>query len=1040
MAKIKHSDLFAGNIFKKTIDSAKAALQVLGSIEKQVKSILVASTNLAKQTPLKGYKNIKQVEASLKNVASAEANLTKIEAAKIKVQRELERLQAQRVKQQEQLASRQKKINTELQKEQGLLGQLKKRIAELKQQQLFAKTPAELAKVNAQLKTTQREFRRLSQVGTQSTNTFANAIRSFGFKFNFLSDIVSQGVFAISNFVRQGIGGSINLIRDFEKANAELAGVLNTTRDGVSRLTRESERLGSITVKTSSEVTQLQIAYARLGFSQQEIIDLTESTINGSIALNAELDQTAELTGAVVKTFSQFSTTDAPEILDKMVASTQASALSFEKLQTALPVVGGAAEAAGINFDQLLSLLGKLSDAGIDASSSATSLRNIFIESAKQGLNYNQILNKIVSSQDQLTAANDEFGKRAAVSGTILANNIEATAELESVISEAGGTAERVAKEQLDTLDGAIKSLRSAWEGFILSLNRGDAISGRLASVIRFLAENLRTIIKVLGILVGSWIAYRAAIAGANLATKAYAIATRTANAVQLLFTRGTKAATVAVRTFNNTTKTTVLGALVSALTAAVSAFFLFSDAADNAKESQDGFNESVADGAKILEELEDIYKKQGNQLVKTGDFFDNLNKKVKDLNKVGLEALAQTLRDEVAKATREVENETVELLKTVSQDNLQKYSKALEIVTAELEKFNKKTKETKESTEEKETAIKKLRRRIKELNEELLNQAVIGKINNDTFREYFRLTNELKDAEEELQNKVEDASSSIDTLSVKVARASKEIKANLPTVEPLVSEEDVVLTTQRLEVIQAAIVRINESIERASERRIRQLERELEATVERQRQLAEKANQGVLEAQESLAAEQAKQRRLELARQREEVRQQKIKAGFDILSALLAAGRQPGQAITETGALLAALPPIIDAIPTFIEGTGDGTIEDALGKPHLQGQDGYIIRADGKEKIFNPTESALIPQGMSNFEVATLAAEYGRKKDISDSNISLLNEVKKLNQTIKNKPEYLGSDIDTVHKLIRQTVKKGKNIEKNHKRYDNLW
>ena len=47
-----------------------------------------------------------------------------------------------------------------------------------------------------------------------------------------------------------------------------------------------------------------------------------------------------------------------------------------------MPIVGGAAEAAGIGFGELLSLMGKLSDAGIDASMSANALKNIFIESA----------------------------------------------------------------------------------------------------------------------------------------------------------------------------------------------------------------------------------------------------------------------------------------------------------------------------------------------------------------------------------------------------------------------------------------------------------------------------------------------------------------------------------------------------------------------------------------------------------------------------------------------------------------------------------
>ncbi len=58
------------------------------------------------------------------------------------------------------------------------------------------------------------------------------------------------------------------VFKNFEKQNAVLAGVLNKSREEISPLTDEAKRLGSETAKTASEVTQLQIAFARLGFSE----------------------------------------------------------------------------------------------------------------------------------------------------------------------------------------------------------------------------------------------------------------------------------------------------------------------------------------------------------------------------------------------------------------------------------------------------------------------------------------------------------------------------------------------------------------------------------------------------------------------------------------------------------------------------------------------------------------------------------------------------------------------------------------------------
>lgn len=298
---------------------------------------------------------------------------------------------------------------------------------------------------------------------------------------------VGVGLFALVG----AVGGAINIFKDFEQANANLSAVMATaTQPQLDKLRKDAERLGSTTAKSATEVVGLQEAFARLGFETNDIINMTEATINGSVAMNGELDQTANLVGAMIKTFEDFSSVDTPAIIDKMTASTQKSALSFEKLETSLPIVGGAANAAGVDFDTLLALLGKLSDSGIDASSSATALRNIFLESSKQGLNYSQILDKIVNEQDSLTAANDEFGKRAAVSGVILSKNIKETGELADALGDAGGAADKAAKKQLNTLDGALTILESSYQGFILSLENGNGSIGKfIKNVVKVTSE-----------------------------------------------------------------------------------------------------------------------------------------------------------------------------------------------------------------------------------------------------------------------------------------------------------------------------------------------------------------------------------------------------------------------------------------------------------------------------------------------------------------------------------------------------------------------
>ena len=329
--------------------------------------------------------------------------------------------------------------------------------------------------------------------------------------------------FASTGALIAGIGGAINIVKDYEQANADLAAVMRSSGAEQKLLATDAERLGSITAKSATEVVGLQEAYARLGFPTEDIINMTEATISGSIAMNSELAATAELTGAVVNSFDAFSSTDTPAILDKMTLATQKSALNFEKLNSALPNVAGAANAAGVGFDELLGLLGKLSDAGIDASASGTALKNIFIKAAQKGSSYGEILEDISNSSDKLTASVDATGKIAAVSANILAANLSGTAKLTDEL-KAGfdGAAKSAADKRLQTFGGSITLLQSAYEGLILDINKSTGAMGGFKNIIDFVTKNIKGIAIVIGSLVGAFIGLKLAVLGGQAALFVY--------------------------------------------------------------------------------------------------------------------------------------------------------------------------------------------------------------------------------------------------------------------------------------------------------------------------------------------------------------------------------------------------------------------------------------------------------------------------------------------------------------------------------------
>jgi len=63
----------------------------------------------------------------------------------------------------------------------------------------------------------------------------------------------------------------------------------------------------------------------------------------------------------------------------------------------------------------------------------------------------------------------------------VLAKGTKVTKKLTKGLQNAGGAAEKMAKEQLDTLQGSLTILNSAWEGFVLGLLSGDSAFSNMA-------------------------------------------------------------------------------------------------------------------------------------------------------------------------------------------------------------------------------------------------------------------------------------------------------------------------------------------------------------------------------------------------------------------------------------------------------------------------------------------------------------------------------------------------------------------------------
>ena len=311
---------------------------------------------------------------------------------------------------------------------------------------------------------------------------------------------VISGIVKLFTLLREGAGDIVK----FEFANSNLAAILGTTSDKIKDLTADAQRLGATTKYTASQATELQIELAKLGFTKKEILDSTSAILRFAQATGAELSEAAALSGAALRMFNA-DTKDTEQYVSAMAIATSKSALSFSYLATALPIVGPVAKAFNCTIEDTLALLGKLADAGFDASSSATATRNILLNLAdgsgklakalgKPVKTLPELVNGLQSLKDKgvdLNTTLELTDKRSVAAFNAFLTAADKIVPLRNQITGVESELADMANTMGDNVQGAIANLSSAWEAFMLSFSN---TTGPAKEFLNWMADKIRSI------------------------------------------------------------------------------------------------------------------------------------------------------------------------------------------------------------------------------------------------------------------------------------------------------------------------------------------------------------------------------------------------------------------------------------------------------------------------------------------------------------------------------------------------------------------
>ena len=306
-------------------------------------------------------------------------------------------------------------------------------------------------------------------------------------------------------------GKSFTVFADFEDGMAKVNAISGATSVEFAALKKNAEELGAATRFTSSEVAGLQLNYSKLGFKPDEILAATEATLNLALATGEDLAESATVAASTIKAFG-LSADETVRVTDVMAKSFSSSALDLQKFSTAMSILAPVANTAGVSLEEATGLLSVLVNAGVDASTAGTGLRNIFLDLADSGMTLEQAFTKIQTSTNKNKTAMDLFGKRGATVATVLANNIDGARGLAKEYENAAGSTAEMAKIMDATSKGGLARMSSAIEGLASSLgermaplvNKVADIIGEIANRFNALSATTKTVILIVGGLVAA--------------------------------------------------------------------------------------------------------------------------------------------------------------------------------------------------------------------------------------------------------------------------------------------------------------------------------------------------------------------------------------------------------------------------------------------------------------------------------------------------------------------------------------------------------
>ena len=392
---------------------------------------------------------------------------------------------------------------------------------------LAGKSLQELTQRQKELENTSRNAQRMASLN-QKIEGAQSSRASYGAQF-----AIGAGQMMLLKSLASNFAAPIKLGMEFDKTMARVGAVSNASAEDLGRLRDKARELGASTVFSASQAAEGMTYLAMAGFKTDDMLKAMPGMLNLASAGQVDLANASDIAASMLNGFG-LEASQINRVADTMVNTFANSSTDLQGLGETMKYVAPVAASMGVDLETVAAMAGKLGDNAIRGSQAGTAMRAVFtrlVAPAKEGQKalyalgvsvkdaqgnvraMPDVLKDIGSALQKLPQAaqaaikKDIFGQEAMSAAGILMNNaVDGTLQHFIDKVKESGSAERVAIQQTNNLDGELASLNSAYEETQLILS--EAVTPAIRKCTVFLtqgisavgsfAKNHETLLKVL--------------------------------------------------------------------------------------------------------------------------------------------------------------------------------------------------------------------------------------------------------------------------------------------------------------------------------------------------------------------------------------------------------------------------------------------------------------------------------------------------------------------------------------------------------------